>query len=201
MTNGCAASAVAFGGVFDKYKIERTGGTWADKYGKNIQHWDVAPGEDYFTELFRVSKHAIIWGGNYFDLPPCRCFVVWKKLTISENFSMAMCEYAWTNFKDNAKIYEAVPQGKDRFHPTQKPVGLYSWLLAHFAEPGDRILDTHAGSASSLIACHAAGYEYMGFEIDPDYYAQAAVRLEKAKAQVSMFDADKIKQTEQVGFG
>ncbi len=113
--------------------VERTGGkTWAEKYGQNISHWDVAPPKKYFEELARVSKNQIIWGGNYFDLPPTRCFLVWKKTTISENFSMAMAEYAWTSFNENAKVFEHAPQGTatdPRFHPTQKPVALYEWIL------------------------------------------------------------------------
>lgn len=81
----------------------RTGGTWAAKYGKKIIAWDNAPGEAYFNELFRVSKQQIVWGGNYFRLPPCRCFLVWQKTNIPDNFSMAQAEYAWTSINDNAK--------------------------------------------------------------------------------------------------
>jgi site-specific DNA-methyltransferase (adenine-specific) len=189
----------ATGGVFKKYEaifsepeitIERTGGTWASKYGKKCQHWDIAPPEEYFTELFRVSKNQIIWGGNYFGLPPTRCFVVWRKLTISEEFSMAMCEYAWTSFNDNAKWFECAPQGTknvERFHPTQKPVALYEWLLSRYAKPGDKILDTHVGSASSLIACHRLNHPFVGFEIDKEYYDMASKRLEAEQAQSKLF--------------
>ena len=182
-----------FGGRFDKYDIKatRTGGTWASAYGTKVEHWDIAPPPEYFEELFRVSKNQIIWGGNYFDLPPTRCFLVWRKLTISETFSMAMCEYAWASFNENAKWYEAAPQGKvgdTRIHPTQKPIALYKWILANYAKPGDKILDTHVGSASSLIACHQTGHKYVGFEIDADYYGAASKRLENAMAQVSLLD-------------
>lgn len=172
-------------------RISRTGGTWAEKYGKKIIAWDVAPGKEYFQELFRVSRNQIIWGGNYFELPPTRCFLVWRKLTISENFSMAMCEYAWTSFTGNAKLFECAPQGtanETRFHPTQKPVKLYNWALGMFAEKGMKILDTHAGSASSLVACRMAGLDAWGFEIDPVYYEKAKKRLEDAQAQVMMID-------------
>lgn len=170
--------------------LERTGGTWAAKYEKKIIAWDVAPGDDYFIELFRVSRNQIIWGGNYFNLPPTRGFIVWDK-GIPENFSMAMCEYAWTSFFANAKICKYTPQGtqtEKRFHPTQKPVKLYEWVLKNYAKEGDKILDTHVGSASSLIACHRGGYRYWGFEIDPDYYRMAKERLDAACAQVSVFD-------------
>lgn len=182
---------VAREGQLPPRDIERTGGTWAEKYGKKIIAWDVAPGKAYFEELFRVSRNQIIWGGNYFELPATRCFLVWRKLTISESFSMAMCEYAWTSFTGNAKLFEAAPQGtanEQRFHPTQKPVKLYSWQLDLFAKDGMKILDTHAGSASSLVACRMAGLDSWGFEIDPVYYEKAKARLDAAKAQVMMCD-------------
>lgn len=171
--------------------VTRTGGTWAEKYGKKNIAWDIAPGKEYFEELFRVSRNQIIWGGNYFDLPPTRCFLIWKKLSISENFSMAMAEYAWTSFNENAKVYECTPQGNPqdpRFHPTQKPVNLYSWILDKYAKKGDKILDTHAGSASSLIACHMAGLDGWGFEINEGYYKKAKLRLDNAKDQISIFE-------------
>lgn len=158
---------------------------------KKIITWDVAPDSKYFMELFRVSRNQIIWGGNYFELPPTRCFLIWRKLTISESFSMAMCEYAWTSFNDNAKIFEYAPQGRpgdNRFHPTQKPVALYEWILNRYAKEGDTILDTHVGSASSLIACRNTNHKYVGFEIDEDYYRLAKERLEKESAQMNIYD-------------
>ena len=173
------------------------------KGGADIRHWDFAPPQEYFAELARISKNQIIWGGNYFPLPPTRCFLVWKKLTISESFSMAMCEYAWTSFNDNAKLFEAAPQGtanEQRFHPTQKPIALYAWILDRYAKPGMKILDTHVGSASSLIACHRAGLEYWGFEIDPVYYKQAMERLKKEKAQVNITDLLQAAEAEQLRF-
>lgn len=156
---------------------------------QKIIAWDVAPGDDYFKELFRVSRNQVIWGGNYFRLPPTRCFLVWRKLSIGESFSMAMCEYAWTSFNGNAKVFEKVPQdatGK-RFHPTQKPIELYEWVLNLYAKPGDKILDTHVGSGSSLIAAIGGGYDYTGFEIDPDYYRQAQERIDRETAQMTIF--------------
>ena len=104
-------------------EVFRTGRTWANKYGTKIKTWDNAPGEEFFNELFRVSKNQVIWGGNYFSLPPTRCFLIWEKLSISEDFTMAMAEYAWTSFNSNAKVFEHVPQDNtgQLFHPTQKP--------------------------------------------------------------------------------
>lgn len=98
---------------------------------------------------------------------------------------MAMCEYAWTSFNDNAKWFEMSAVGQEgRFHPTQKPVALYKWLLHNYAKDGDKILDTHVGSASSLIACYEMGFDYVGFEIDKDYYEMATKRIETVKAQI-----------------
>lgn len=99
-----------------------------------------------------------------------------------------MAEYAWTSFNSNAKVFEHVPQDNtgQRFHPTQKPVALYKWILRNYAKPGDKILDTHVGSASSLIACYDLGFDYVGFEIDEEYYKLASKRLEEVKAQIKM---------------
>ena len=128
---------------------------------------------------------------------------MWEKC-IPENFSMAMCEYAWTSFKTNAKLFRYAPQGtasEPRFHPTQKPVALYSWILGLYGKPGMKILDTHAGSASSLVACHRAGYENTwGFEIDPVYFEKATKRLEKERDQVNLFELCGT-QEEQIAFG
>ena len=157
---------------------------------KKIISWDTAPEREYFEQLFRVSRNQIIWGGNYFELPPTRCFIVWKKKTISEDFSMAMCEYAWTSFNSNAKVCEFSPQGNvndPRFHPTQKPVDLYEWILSRYAQEGDTILDTHVGSASSLIACHRTNHKYIGFEVDEMYYRKAKERIERETAQTNIW--------------
>lgn len=179
-----------FGGRFEKYfgndKRGHMGGGHTKKFGYG--HWDMAPDEEYFKELFRVSKNQIIWGGNYFSLPPTRCFVIWRKLTISENFTMAMAEYAWTSFNENAKVFEYAPQDKNRIHPTQKPVALYEWLLGKYAKEGDIILDTHVGSASSLVACHKTGHKFVGFELNETYYEAAKKRLDAEMAQTNIFD-------------
>lgn len=157
---------------------------------KKIIAWDVAPGKSFFDEIFRVSRNQIIWGGNYFELPPTRCFLIWRKLTISEKFSMAMAEYAWTSFNLNAKVYEHAPQDPTgrRFHPTEKPLDLYMWVISNYAKPGDKILDPMAGSGNCLRACRLTGHDYVGFEIDPEYYEKANARLEEEKAQMNIFD-------------
>lgn len=157
---------------------------------KKIIAWDVAPEKEYFEQLFRISRNQIIWGGNYFGLPPTRCFLVWRKLSISENFSMAMAEYAWTSFCGNAKVFEHTPQGKpneQRFHPTQKPVALYDWIFRLFAKEGDKILDTHLGSGSSRIAAYKAGLDFTGYEIDETYFKLQEERFERFTAQGILF--------------
>lgn len=197
-----------FGGNFDKYKrdiqpelnrggaesqsVTRTGGTWAAKYGKKIIDWDFAPSKEYFDEMLRVANGAVIFGMNYFHeyLPSTRCFVVWKKLTISEDFSMAMAELAWTNFNDNAKVVECAPQGQKgdpRFHPCSKPVKIFDFCLKHFARAGDIVFDPYAGSGSSRIAAWKAGLDYIGCEIDPVYYAKQEERFERYTSQMNMF--------------
>ena len=105
---------------------------------------------------------------------------------------MAMCEYAWTSFNENAKWIEIAPQDKDRFHPTQKPVKLYEWLLKNYAKPGDRILDTHLGSGSIAIACHNMGFALDGYELDKDYFEAAVKRLEDHKRQGTLFTPEEI---------
>jgi site-specific DNA-methyltransferase (adenine-specific) len=153
--------------------------------------WDYEkPSQEYFKELCRVSTNQIIWGGNYFDLPPTRCIVCWDKCQPWENFSQ--WEMAWTSFDKPAALFRYSNTGgnneETKIHPTQKPIKLYSWLLSRYAKRGDKIIDTHLGSASSLIACYDMGFEYMGFEIDEEYYNAAIKRINNHKAQVTIFD-------------
>ncbi len=141
----------------------------------HINTWDVKPNEEYFEQLFRVSVNQIIWGGNYFQLPPCRGFIVWDKCQPWENFSA--CEYAWTSFDCPSKIFKFDNRTGDKIHPTQKPVELYQYLLANFAKDGYRILDTHLGSGSIAIACHELGFDLVGCEIDNTHFENANERL------------------------
>lgn len=174
-------------GIKVKNNMGRRHGEKKSNYPKT--YWDKAvPPPEYFEELFRVAKHSIIWGGNYFDLPPAKCFVIWDKPTMSEDVSFAMCEYAWTDFDMTAKIFRRYAKDDCRIHATQKPIDLYMWLLRIFAKEGDIILDTHVGSASSLIACHRMGFRYVGFELDKHYYDLSQKRLEQEKAQITLFD-------------
>ena len=158
-------------------------------YGGKGKSWDKSPpSPEYFKELFRVSDSQIIWGANYFNMPPCRCFLIWDKQQ-PEAFSFASCEYAWTSFDKSAKTYYQRPQNADiqRIHVTQKPIKLYQWLLTHYAKEGDRILDTHLGSASSAIAAHYGGFDFIGCELDKDYYKAAVKRFSDETAQKTLF--------------
>lgn len=153
--------------------------------------WDChPPGKEYFDQLFRVSKNQIIWGGNYFDLPPTRGILVWDKLQQWENFSQV--EIAWTSFDKPAAIFRFSNTGganqERKIHPTQKPVQIYDWLLSKFAKQGDKILDTHVGSASSLVSCYKNGFDYVGIEKDPYNYELAKKRLDDFKSQITLFD-------------
>lgn len=147
------------------------------------------PDEGYFKELRRVSINQIIWGANNFQLPPFKGFVIWKKKTIGESFTMSMCEMAALSedIGTVAKWIEIAPQDPFRIHPTQKPVTLYEWLLQNYAKDGDKILDTHLGSGSSAIAAHYGGFDFVGCELDTDYFNAAKHRIECETAQKAMF--------------
>ena len=148
--------------------------------------WDAKrPEPEYFTEIKRVSINQIILGGNYFAdlLPASRGWVYWRKL-LGGNYSDG--ELGCTSFDRVLREFEKQPQRDgQRIHPTQKPVELYDWLLANYAKPGQRILDTHLGSGSSAIACHYFGAHLTACEIDPDYFAASLTRIEKETAQTT----------------
>ena len=158
------------------------------KFMKDIRrsNWDnKTPDKSYFDELFRISKNQIIWGGNYFDLPPHRTFIVWDKMTYVP--TMSQVELAWTSFDSPARLKQINSNQLDRFHPTQKPVQLYKWLLQNYAKEGDTILDTHFGSLSIGIACHDMKFDLTAIELDKDYYEQAKQRLINHQRQLTIF--------------
>jgi len=150
--------------------------------------WDnETPKQEYFNELFRVSKNKIIWGGNYFNLPPTKCFLIWDKL-FSEDLSFSMYEMAWTSFFSTAKGFKFNPAlDRPKRHPTQKPIELYKWLLDKYAKQGDKILDTHLGSGSIAIACHDYGFELTACELDAEYYENAIKRIKTHISQQKLF--------------
>jgi len=147
----------------------------------NVARWDVRPKQEYFNELFRVARHQIIFGGNYFPLPPTRGIIAWDKMQPWRNFSQF--ELIWTSFCRPAALFRLRNGGEKKIHPTQKPVALYKWLLENYAKEGDRILDTHLGSGSIALACHALGFGLVGCEIDKEYYDGARKRLDDLTGQ------------------
>lgn len=154
-----------------------------------VKKWDnCSPSDDYFIELKRVSKNQIIWGGNYFYLGYTRGFIIWDK-QIPEDLSFSMCEFAWSSFDLVSKIFRLPIQSasNERIHPTQKPVALYDWILKNYAKPGDKILDTHMGSQSSRIAAYKAGFDYVGSELDADYFKDGCRRFEEFRSQLRLF--------------
>lgn len=159
---------------------------WNDWRGKE---WDNAiPNDEYFKELFRVSKNQIIWGGNYFPLKPTKCWIIWDKG--QRDFSLADGEMAWTSFDKAMRIFElsrGTANAEDKIHPTQKPVKLYEWILSKFAKEGDFILDTHLGSGSSRIAAHKAKLDFTGFEIDKEYFDNQEQRYRNFISQTVLF--------------
>lgn len=156
--------------------------------------WDVKPNDEYFNELFRVSKNQIIWGGNYFGQLWTRSeynkgFIIWdkKQPETLNNFSMA--EMAWSSLDKPSKIFEfSVRKNRNKIHPTQKPVELYEWLLKMYAKQGDKILDTHLGSGSSRIAAYEAGFDFVGYELDTEYYLAQEKRFKEFSSQITLHD-------------
>ena len=147
--------------------------------------WDNStPSLEYFNELFRISKNQIIWGGNYFDLKPTKCFVVWDKMTYIP--TMSQIELAWTSIKKHSQLVKINSNQLDRFHPTQKPVALYKWLLHNYANQGDKILDTHLGSGSSRIAAYEMGFDFTAFELDTEYFEAQEKRYKAHIAQLKL---------------
>lgn len=164
-------------------------------YSENGKKWDIRPKKEYFTELQRVSKNQIIFGGNYFTefLPVSRGWAYWCKQ--GENMSSVNDELIWTSFDICIKMFSRChgldkgfmnKEGKN-IHPTQKPVALYKWLLDKYAKPNDKILDTHLGSMSIAIACHDYGFELTGCELDPEYYEKGIKRVQNYISQLNLF--------------
>lgn len=161
------------------------GGTWASKLKKGSGNLGGIPDYVYFEQLFRISQNQIIWGGNYFTLPENRCFIIWDK--VAHMNTLADCEYAWTSFDRNAKIFKHVRNTiEKRIHITQKPIALYKWLLKNYAKPGDKIFDSHGGSMSHAIAAIDMGFDLDIWELDKDYYNAAVKRIKAHVAQLDL---------------
>lgn len=176
-------------------------------YGININHsmgrrkgdkksnykkadWDSEPPPlEYFTELFRVSQNQIIWGANHFisRMPyDSACWLMWDK-KFSDDVSFAQYEMAWTSLSGTCKKFDKHPTQDNRIHPTQKPIKLYDWIFNRFAKPGDKILDTHLGSGSSRISADKNGFDFVGFELDKEYFEAQEKRFKNYKSQLVLF--------------
>lgn len=176
---------------------QQYGNAAAQKRNYKSKDWDTEiPSLEYFNELKRVSKNQIIWGGNYFAhlLKPKSGWVFWDKDNGDNNFSDG--ELAYTSFDCGLRMKKITWNGmiqydmknkEDRFHPTQKPIRLYEWLLMKYAKEGDKILDTHLGSASIALACHNLKFDLVGCEIDAEYFKDAQKRLKIHQSQTRLF--------------
>ena len=166
----------------------------ADLYGKKKHEktWDKKPpDENYFFELFRVSKNQLIWGGNYFRLKPSPVVFVWTKTNEIQGYNYGELELLWTSLRSPHVCrfldYRPFIRKGTRIHPTQKPVRVYKWILSLIAKEGDSILDTHMGSGSLAIACHDMRFDFVGCEIDKDYFLAAQKRVKDHQSQKELF--------------
>jgi site-specific DNA-methyltransferase (adenine-specific) len=177
-----------------------------------VKDWDLKrPAIEYFNEVRRISKNQVIWGGNHFaDLLPARSgWIIWDKL--NEGSDQSDCELAWSSFKCGARkftfLWNGFLQGcpddgtmaqgnkklnEERIHPTQKPIKLYKWILKNYAKEGDKIFDSHLGSGSSRIAAHDMGFDFVGTEIDKDYFDASEKRFQQYKSQFKLFDTQQL---------
>lgn len=176
---------------------KHTGKGWVERESKE---WDKAPPKaEYFEELYRISKNQIIWGGNYFvkHLHHSQGWIFWDKG--QREFSLADGELAFTSFSRALRVFEyargtMAAKEKNKFHPTQKPVALYKWLLKNYAKPGDKIFDSHVGSGSIRIACHDMGFEFTGCELDKDYWEAQEQRFKNHTAQNDLFSGEEYQE-------
>jgi len=156
--------------------------------------WDKnTPTNEYWKELFRISKNQIVWGGNYFNLPPSKCWVIWDKNNGESDFADG--EMAWTSFDKPMRIKKIHWTGsasnwedtKGKIHPTQKPKALYDYLLLNYAEKGIKVIDTHLGSGSIALACWDAEIDLEAYEIDKEYYDKACKRFDLHSRQMALW--------------
>jgi len=186
---------IGMDGTLGKASKKTKGFTFKAKKYKQ-KYWDNnTPSQEYFDELFRVSKNQIIWGANYFTdkIPIIKNYVFWYKKGLSKDNKFNEGELAFLS-KGRTRMVDiwwngfgVINSGEERTHPTQKPVALYLWLLQKYAQPGDKILDTHLGSGSSAIAAHDLGFDFVGYELDKEYYDNAMKRFRLHSQQMKLF--------------
>ena len=160
---------------------------------RTVKKWDnKTPTQEYFKELFRVSKNQIICGGNYMteNLPISMGWIFWDKC-VASGCSFSDGELIWTSFNKSLKKAVIPYSGfigmeEEKFHPTTKPIKLYKWLLSNYAKQGDKILDTHLGSGSSRIAAYEMGFDFTAFELDTEYFEAQEKRYKAHIAQLKL---------------
>jgi site-specific DNA-methyltransferase (adenine-specific) len=191
-----------FGQMFERYHSDlkpvrpktnhASGGNTFGKYGDECKHWDTAPSEDWWNEAWRIAENLMIWGGNYFDLPPSRNFIIWLK-PVAEDFSLAQMEYCWVSIPGNSRIIRARPQDKFRFHPTQKPLETFlkplEWNIKHI-DKDKGIFDPFMGSGTSRIAAYEMGINYTGIELNKTYFDKQEARFAEHIAKGNLYDND-----------
>jgi site-specific DNA-methyltransferase (adenine-specific) len=176
-------------GININISMGRRKGDKKSDYHKFAGNDESIPDERYFVELKRVSKNQIIWGGNYMTnyLLPSSCWLLWDK-GFSEDVSFAQFEMAWTSFFTSAKKFDKHPSQQNRIHPTQKPVALYDWIYSKYLPEGGKVIDTHLGSGSNRIAADKAGnIDFVGYELDKDYFEAQEKRWTEYKMQQKLF--------------
>ena len=165
------------------YGIGIANNPFRQKFEKSV--WDNStPAQEYFNEIFRVSKEQVIWGGNYFNLPPSQCFYIWDKVQ-PQNFSSAMCEMAWVSKQSPAKLFKKRVTSYKKKHPTQKPLDLFIWVLDMFPD-SNLILDPFIGSGTTAIACMQTNRNFIGIELEPKYVEIANKRISDYKQQLKL---------------
>jgi len=170
------------------YGIDRNGMNMGNSvFNTDDKVWDKAiPTQEYFHELFRISKNQIIWGGNYFPLPNSQYFAIWDKGETMYGRDFAECEYAWVR-SGGTRIYKKGPNQPDRIHPTQKPIALYDWTYKTYLPDGGLVLDTHLGSGSNRISADKRGnIDFVGYEVDKDYFDAQEKRWRDYKSQLTL---------------
>jgi site-specific DNA-methyltransferase (adenine-specific) len=181
-----------YGIDFASEKERKPTKTRSAQFKFKCKEWDKAiPDKSYFTELFRVSKNQIIWGGNYFldYLPNTNCIIIWDKLN-PDGMRFSDGEMAWASFETSLRIYKSrrTYTIETQIHPNQKPIPLYAWILKNYAKSGDKILDTHMGSQSSRVAAYKLGFDYYGWETDEEYFKDGNNRF-KNDIAMPLFDS------------
>jgi len=179
-------------GIGEKMK----GGTWATKasHYSDMQRWDLEAKQQWIDAILALKVPSIVWGGNYFIMPPSRCWLVWKKPYFP---TMADCELAWCSEDANARVFDGLRSYGEKTHPTEKPLPLMTWCIGHLPDTAQTILDPFMGSGTTGVACVKMGRKFIGIEREPEYFEIACKRIREAYAQPDMFIEPPSKMTQE----